>query len=251
MHWPSSKGEAALAEEPPTPKTNEREYEMIRNLKALGLALVAVFALSAMAASSASADTFSAAAEPAFLTGSQGLEKEDEFVVTNGITRCSVVKYDGQQATSPTTSVTLTPTYETCKSLGLSAVVDTNGCDYLFTINDTTHLDTTGTIHIDCPTGQEITVTVAPPTAKCIIHVPEQTVPVTYANAANGDIKATVDYNGLTYSETKGTGLGACATGLNPSGGHLLHGGVYKGEGAVEGFSDAEHKTPTALSLIT
>lgn len=162
---------------------------MIRNLKTLGLALMAVFAMSALAASSASAQTAGhitgSTHEFTLLGFESGAVAENSLTAFGNQTRCPGSTYTGhkvmthaettavppkthQPITSGETTVTLTPHYnqENCVSITpestLSSTVDMNGCDYVLHSGVTTG-EVAGTYGVTadvvCPTGQHILVT--------------------------------------------------------------------------------------------
>jgi hypothetical protein len=215
---------------------------MTRNLKALGLALVAAMAFCAVVVSAASADEFRAESAPLTLTGKQDPGTLDKFTTTAGTLECEEATYHATTATSPASSITITPpVYGSCSVAGIPSTVHMNGCDYKFTIDAAPA--TTGTVHVECPTTvgpphvtHEITITVGFPTVKCTIHVHEQTIGgIIYTNVGAGATREiTIDVNatGLTYTETAGTGLGACSTSSTQ------HNGTYVGKATVTGEVD-------------
>src|SRR5215204_1807300 len=102
---------------------------MIRNLKVLGLALVAMLALGA---TSASAAEFHGEVENVTLTGAQ--TTTNTFTTHSGTIHCTVAKFAGTQKAKTTTTVTVTPTYEGCRSTGFieaNVTVDNNSCTYI------------------------------------------------------------------------------------------------------------------------
>ena len=229
---------------------------MTRNLKVLGLALVAAFAMSAMVASAASATDywFKSANSWTVLTGSQ--VGSDQFTTNSGTVTCSTTSYTGSQSGTTATTVSLTPTYSGCQISGVSATIHTNGCFYEFH----THTKTAGTptpyhvtTTIRCPTTtspshktHQIEITVGKPTVKCTIDVPEQTIAtgVTLTNEAGTptDIKADISIaTGITYSETTGTGAGACTTNDDATN------GAYTGVATIKGEDTSA--SPVAISL--
>ena len=117
---------------------------MIRNFKALGLAFAAVFALSAVAASAASAEqaAFKApalgAGETAGIDGGQTKERGDSFTVNGLKLTCAIATLTGKALTAgpSSTEVTLNPKYENChvkvSFLTFPATVTMNSCDYTF-----------------------------------------------------------------------------------------------------------------------
>jgi hypothetical protein len=108
---------------------------MTRNLKALGLALVAVFALGAVMASGASAHEFTSTSEKTILTGTSELERG--FVIhTNGPESTPAIEchadYEGTIEGKAVSSVTVTPTISNCNNvLGQAVTVTTNHCAFI------------------------------------------------------------------------------------------------------------------------
>jgi hypothetical protein len=207
----------------------------MRKLKFLGL-LVIAFAM--MGVSSASAVEFHSEGSSTVLTGSQ--VGEDVFTTTAGTVTCEEANYTGEQATSTAATVEVAPTYGECTGpSGLPATVHPNGCTYKFgaaAVTTKTHLT------IVCPKNKEITVTVIEPffnVVKCTIHVPGQTIAnaVEYHNGGSGatrDVTVTVSTSSITYSQTPGSGFGACSAVHDDN-------GQYTGVATVTG----EHGTPT------
>lgn len=220
---------------------------MIRNLKALGLALVAIFALGAMAASAASADALTAESYPVTLTGAHDAGfAADTFITTAGSVKCPDATYHGTIKEASTT-ITVTPEFNSPKDSctiggGIPAIIDTNGCDFLFHIGTGTL--TTGTVDLVCPAGKDLTVTANQNTAgsltpKCTMHVPPQAVGgITYDNVAGPpkQIRVTIKSAGITYKETAGIGLGTGLGACTPSG--ELHTGEFLGTELLTGETD-------------
>ena len=153
---------------------------MIRNLKVLGLGLVAVFAFSAMAASMASA------AEQGLLTSTSGkavtLDVTETGTGQNALTafgekvECPGTTYKGHEVGSTVngvpnkgTTATITPTYNQAACVATpgphKATIRTNGCDFVFHLGNTTpagnKIGTYGvTADVVCPAGQSIIVDV-------------------------------------------------------------------------------------------
>ena len=126
---------------------------MIRKFKALGLALFAITALSAVSASAAQAGTFDIGANPAVITGHSdpkvggGFQEHIFSLFTTGGQilngKCPTASFEGTShqliggVTPPQQQVhelTLTPTYGPgCQLFGLAAQVVMNGCKYTLT----------------------------------------------------------------------------------------------------------------------
>jgi len=203
---------------------------MIRKSKFLGAALVAVLAMSAVAVTAASGDVFTR--ETAELsTLSAGQEGTSVMKFHGGELKCTNVTYAGSVGPS---SITVTPTYSGCTTVGLSAAVDMNGCTYRFNITGGT--STGASLDIVCTGTNEITITApAVGTKKCIKHIPAQTdlTTITGTNIGSGTTKeVTLDINisNMKYSQTAGTSeTGNCATADNTTGGTYTETSTFKG----------------------
>jgi hypothetical protein len=202
---------------------------MTRNLKALGLALIAVFAMSAVAASAAqaTAGAFSWASGTTKLMGSADPEaKNQTFTVTPGAVTASFTcdEVDGEASVSGTTATEVTaPTIvyseaATTASEGagfckgtvagipnVKTTVKMNGCGYKFTSNTTVGTlaegKVEGTVHIECQEEKVIEVSAA----GCLVKVGPQTVGrITYTTKVTGsgveDVTAHAEV-GLTAGE--------------------------------------------------
>jgi hypothetical protein len=214
---------------------------MIRNLKVFGLSIIAILALSSVAASMASADKFTVESSPATLTANQ--VEANVFTTTAGTVKCTTTTFKGTVNVVSTTEVTVAPTYGGCTGFGFPAHVDVNECVYVLTINPAAGV-TTGTVDVECPAGKEITVTATTssvnPTLKCTVHVPTQTDVgvVTYKNVGTPpggetrEVLVEVNLAGLKYTHTAGSGLGACPSGSSST-------GTYKGTVLVTGENAA------------
>ena len=130
---------------------------MIRNLKALGLVLVAVFALSAMAASASSASDLTSDG-PFTLTGTETGGGTNYIEVFGLKLNCPGSFYKGEAVlggdlSSGATTFTLNPTFVNCTTAGLTTTLDLNGCDFVL------HLGAAGAVTYDeiCPAEEDIT----------------------------------------------------------------------------------------------
>jgi len=105
---------------------------MTRKLRAMGLALFAAFAMSAIGAQAASADLFTSAdPDSTVLTSSE--DTEILFSYSGGTVKCAVTKFSGTQTGETATELTITPTYEECTFGGEPMIYRTNHCKYKFT----------------------------------------------------------------------------------------------------------------------
>lgn len=189
---------------------------MKRNLKALGLALVAAFALSAVLASAASAE-FTSATGGATLKATALTPQVFKIYNTspgNAEVSCNKISVTGT-APAASTELTVEPHYEECtvtdEHTGLTnqpANVTNNGCDYLFT----THAGEN--VHIVCPGGGSIQITpiILGAERKCLdVHAQTPTVnTVNWINgtASTGAMEVTLEseVDGITWEKT-----GLCA----------------------------------------
>lgn len=132
---------------------------MIRNLKALGLALAAILAMSVVAASSASAHNLTAPTYPQHLLG-EDIGAADTFTVGEDELSCHGETFTAT-LTGPVTDVEVTPNYETCQTVGSgwNVTVTENGCTYVFKWAE--HVETDwdkAHVYIKCPVGQTIEI---------------------------------------------------------------------------------------------
>jgi hypothetical protein len=179
---------------------------MTRNLKVLGLALVAVFAFAAISASGASAETKIQAAwtatpdETVNITGFQ-VEGQYKFQLGGtGTTECDV-DFDGHTP-GKTTSLAMTPTYSKCQTtvFGISrpTTVTHNGCYLTLTVHTFDDAIGAGQIHLLCPEGKKIEIHVfndaAHTEVRCTYTFEPQTIGegISYANMSEIGLKKTV-----------------------------------------------------------
>jgi hypothetical protein len=146
---------------------------MTRKLKAFGLAIVAVIALAAVVASSASATEFTSTDGnyPISFHGEQPAASRHVFTVDENKykTECETATFAGELKAKSSTATVSTADYTNCISAGLEATVTMNGCDYLF------HLPASGgeaTVDLLCPAGKEVTIDAGG--GACVIHIKEQ-----------------------------------------------------------------------------
>jgi hypothetical protein len=143
---------------------------MIRNLKALGILLAAVFAIGAVAASAASAQQGVLTAD-----GPVTLDMTETGIGQNATTmfgekiECQGTVYTGHQYNvtphmpipGPTTTITVTPHYNNANCTSFpgphKATITMNGCDFVFHIGNTIGADLYAVFaDIVCPAGQQI-----------------------------------------------------------------------------------------------
>ncbi len=235
---------------------------MIRNLKILGSALVAMLILSALMVSAAfAAPKLTPAPEeyPVKLKGSQTVTSV--FSLEGGRKfECSTATFEGtiaNKAEAEQSELTAKPTLSGCTATILGNVTETtvtlNECDYLFTATETT----SGTIkdegwevtgkefHIQCPTGKSIEIHVYSTAANHTSNTPLCTYTIgaqtptgdadykltekdAEGNGTSGDIKWTL--TGIVAKRTAGTATNC---------GGATQSGSMTGEVKFEGFNAA------------
>jgi hypothetical protein len=187
---------------------------MIRNRKALGLALVSALAIFALAAN-ASATNPQFHGEEAHTTFAGWQEGRNTFNVDAGTVHCNTASFHGTRTQSTSAELTVTPTYEECTFTFVTpesgpATVHMNGCHYLLTAG--------GTVHLNCPSGP-IRIT-AP---LCTITVHPQTINrVDYTNFGSGAER------GVTVTSTA-TNIAYTQSTFCPGGGGPRNNGTYSG----------------------
>lgn len=222
---------------------------MTRNLKALGLALVAVFAMSALVVSAAQAEevkhTFTSEVTPTVLTGKQETGTKHAFTVGTGAnahtTTCEKAEFAGTQEGKEANTVTLKPTYSECSASGLgAATVRTNHCAYVFQSDTVTSED--AAVEVECAEGSSIEVEV--PSVGVTLHIGAQTPAGGnhYTNlaehpAAGGKMAVTAKttVSGVHYTCSGG----GC---FLLEGGGTGSNGTYTGESWVTGYNDTGSK---------
>jgi len=172
---------------------------MVYKFKALGLALVAVFAISAFVVSAASATGFTATNGnyPVHFSGSQPGSDAHLLSIDGHGVACVVAEFSGT-LTAVSTTATVTPTYDSCSMLPIGATITMNGCDYLF------HLPASGgnaTVDLVCPGGKDVTIDAS----SCVIHIPPFTGKGHVNMSNNGaHIDADPTVSGITANLTDG-----------------------------------------------
>jgi hypothetical protein len=227
---------------------------MIRNLKVLGLAFAAAFALSAVMASGAMANKLFTSPESTgttYLTGDTHAG-DKVFSTDTGEETCGTETYSGSVAGTSSATVTVTPTYSNCHLIFIftfNVTIDVNGCGFVFTIESGANANNEGSTEIECPAGKVIEVT-AP---GCTVTVPPQSglTKVTYTNKGNAvpakEMDITVDFSitGITYEEHNTIGS-TCANSTS----HTTN-GTYAGAATVRGYSSPTTHNSTTQTGIT
>ena len=207
-------------------------------LKALGLGLLAVLAMSALAVTNASAirsGHFSQdSGGTATITGTQTSTHKVKFHTDHGTPiECTSAHYHGKATTATTQEILVTPTYSDCHTEGSATniPVHTNECHFKFTSNSnaSTHSPTEdATTGLVCPPGVSGVIVTHP---NCTMRMPPQTVKgVTYTTITVNNKHA------ITLNVTVNTAITA-----HYEGGICIflgttHQGSMTGSAIVEGF---------------
>ena len=151
---------------------------MIRNLKILIAAAMALTALGAIGASGAQATEYHCSVEPCTVTikpdgAVPSKTSHHTFVLTQGAvsvsTTCNELTGYATSNTKTTKSLTFTGlVYHGCNIAGSPSEVKMNGCDYLFTAT----AGATSSVTVTCPVGKKIEI--IEPVTGCIISVGSQ-----------------------------------------------------------------------------
>ena len=238
----------ALGEPSAQMKSKQEGRAMSRNLKALGLAMVAALALSAVAASAAqAANHHLTTTAPAVVTAEDTVNTV--FSITNGNreVECTTSKYEGTVSESTSTETTVTPTYSGCKikNVGISATVDVNHCAYI--LKGDTDVNGDATSELECAGTDEITITYSVLGSSCVVHVtPGAYRGVHYAEETVGglkQVKVTVTVTGIKWHETGGGFCPASATGEDGTLNGTVVAKAYADSGSA--LSGTEKTTPT------
>ena len=198
---------------------------MIRNLKALGLAVMAAFALSAVGATAAQALTADVGAGGQTITGTElnagGDHKDHTFKLSSGRGfTCEEVLFDGT-IENGAEQVIVTPTYSKCFSNETQPTTVThNECNYRFyggtAEEGNAHAFHKVTVDLDCPAGKEIEVHVYSShnthTTELEATANEKHAKITevHAKATGEHEKATAEHTKATAEHTKATGQTLC-----------------------------------------
>jgi hypothetical protein len=197
---------------------------MTRNLKALGLALAAMLAMGAVAASSASADFMTEQQETTLTVEAHPEETAQVFATETGEVVCNkLTTHD--EVVSPGRSITVSPTYSECTAFigesELALKVTFTSCDYNFT--------TEGILHIECTKhGDYIHIEVTAFNLNCFTIEDTQTFSgIKYTNKGVGatrDITLDANLTGIKYTE-----VGVCGEGTT------RNDGTYTGKATIKG----------------
>jgi len=194
----------------------------MRNLKVLGLAFVAVLAMSAVVASAASAAKFNAnSGGEDVIVHAKG--SNHKFTTNAGAINCETATFLGTGfITPPTSTLDVSPSYGGCEFLlVLGVAVEMNGCTYHFNEPQSTGNPAvfTGTVNVVCPVTEGVEDKIRFSAAGCTVTVGSQSNlgTVTYTNEG-GVVHVEANITGIKYTQS-----GTCL----PNG--TFTNGTYKG----------------------
>ncbi len=235
---------------------------MTRNAKILGLALVAMLAMGAAMASAASAaeqPRLTVESYPATLSGEQTTGASNEFTLEGGRTlKCETVKYTGTyteaEAKGEPWSARVSPEYIGCTATILGNVTDVtvtvNGCTLKFTA-DTYVSETEATgkeVHLECPTGKVLEIHIWQTSAK---HLANEAAFCTYTIAPQ-TAKGAFTYKISGTAETPHTYLtlmGKESLAVGRTTGTVTNCGAASQTGSIEAAAKIESKTGGGVLL--
>lgn len=206
---------------------------MTRNFKALGLALVAMFAITAVFSSAASAQFESEAESTTLSVSGNAMQSFKTSAGSETTVECTTVQVDGTVASKATTTVRVTPTYSSCeKFLGIAVEIDENGCHYDFNLADNA---TSGSVNLECPSATGIEITVGN-TCRYEIDSQSSLGTITYANkgtSSTREVELQPNVTGITSTRTTSDFPFLCPNGSAT--------GTYTGNSTVTGKVGANH----------
>jgi hypothetical protein len=183
---------------------------MTRKFKALGLAFIAVVAMSAIGASAAEAvPQFTCSTYPCTATGAN-TKGSEVFTTEAGKVECDshfLVESFNAKATDlhgPASTVTVTPTYTGCEAFGfLSATVTTTGCDYVFHATEKVATNVYKH-HVDvvCEGANTIKISAAGGLCKAEIKPQNGLTTVKTENIAGGTVTVLPEVSNVAYTVT-------------------------------------------------
>jgi hypothetical protein len=191
--------------------TNPKGKTMTHKLKTLGLALAAVFAIGALAASAASAQNGIFTSDgPVTLIGTQtGGVNENAWTFFGKVDTCANATYTGHKVNvtphepipNGATEITITPHYGTCviNTGAFPTTTDMNGCDYDLKLTETTPTVTDSyfvDFKVTCPVGKHIVTTLFTNAAGHTANSPFCHITITENLAGYTGLKAVDTTNG-------------------------------------------------------
>lgn len=232
---------------------------MIRDLKMIGLALLALLAVGASAQGALASEfhSFTSAVEPTELTGSGGVH---EWVLSEAaVLKCTSVTLTGVLATKSADELSLTPKYAGCKLNGVPMIFENRGCKTRYD-SDTTPNPGTGkkddaVVSLDCGhTGSLFFTTEGEQLSTSLHFFDTHPAEVPVNQELHGakysvvgpevpsELSVEAHEFGLSFVCTGVCGIMGLATGTNK-------GATTIGSFTVKGYADATHTEQVSIGL--
>ncbi|MEZ5076453.1 MAG: hypothetical protein R2725_03310 [Solirubrobacterales bacterium] len=178
----------------------------MRNITALGLALVAALAFGAVLASAASANEFTAEAESVEVTADQTEEGQHVFSVEGSEVKCNTAHFatEGEVA-APAESLEVHPEYGGCTAFGfVGSTIDTEGCNYVLNAGSTKTSGDTYDGNIDLICSESAVIKVTAGTCEAQIGSQEGLTEIMYTNlTGSGEVEVEANVTGIAVNKTK------------------------------------------------
>jgi hypothetical protein len=104
------------------------------------------------------------------MTGSQPAGAPHTFTADGYTTSCEIATFTTASQGAASSSITITPVYETCKTAGVASTVTMNGCVYKLDLT-TTGIPNLATVSLVCTSGEVLIELGNPASPQCEIHV--------------------------------------------------------------------------------
>lgn len=210
---------------------------MIRNLKLLGVAAIAVLAVSGLGITGAQAASFNSAAHlTTVLSTPDGTGKTSHLVVDAAgasLTCNTQFASSGWEGTS-IVALEVFLAWSECSFVGQTATVKMNGCAFNF--------EAGGNIDINCPAGKELTFSVPNPVCDVAFPSQQNKGTLTYSNITTGTSKEITVAPNVGKLKYAATGAGCPTTGFFEDGSITTGNTILTGYNSVGGTVNIEWK---------
>lgn len=213
--------------------------------RALGLALVAALAMSAVIAQAAQAHKFvTDTGAPAFVTGELEPGAKEGFSVSTVLgtasVECTTANSTIESVSNESETIREQPAYSGCEFLGVAANIDMNGCEYVY--HGATPVANMALMDVECPGTNKIRFT-APNVCDLTVGTQTGLSGVKYTNIAGPPMKITVTrtVSGAAFTKDAPTGTDNCSlitgTTMNIGGSRILTGFTNSSETTTLGIT--------------
>jgi hypothetical protein len=195
-------------------KPTKGSNDMSRYLKTFGLTLIAVSALAAFSAASASAktDVFTASVDITVGHEVSDVIEKDKLIYGAGSAVCARTTGIATTAAESSEIALQSISYDECTFGAFPATIHMEGCDYLITGETVENAakERHGRVHIVCPEAKHITITV--PALDCNLTI-------TNLGATSGSM---TPENGITYTNGESEGVKDITAKITMKGIHVI-----------------------------